>query len=388
VHDRSIRSLARLQDSGATSRVLNLIRVEQQHGQTDEHRSRPLFRNPQLNKAIYVKHRLRDNERELFSEYRTNATKIILPIDRKDLKSGGRSAFIGQKGYEAILGQLIGDLTLAGLADKKTLEALDQIPSFDPFLLREHLRRFGISPAACYFDLSEGDLRRMVGFLQDELRGLVKLAGAHENQFAASTAVLVQKILSTVANDDMEPLRLTLQLGQDEFMEGLFCWKGFLYYKWKLDEFSRAVPLLLDSIGQVRALDPAEPEVKVYIALARGRIQEAVRSQNRSLRETLQIYDTAYAQLTDHGQPQAFRKFLLDAPRLFISLGEKLGVLDHMASFWALRLEHQRAVHGVSSLPAGIPATELADIFVDFETGLGMSAQPKVAKRPQQYLVG
>ncbi len=64
-------------------------------------------------------------------------------MDRGDLKAGGRWAFVGERGYDSILAQLIGEVGVDGAVDKKTLEALDQIPSFDPFLLREHLRRTG-----------------------------------------------------------------------------------------------------------------------------------------------------------------------------------------------------------------------------------------------------
>lgn len=388
MQDRSIRSLARLQNSGATSRVLNLIRVERLHGDSEEHRTRPMFKNRLLNRAIYVKHRLRDNERELFADYRPTATKIILPMDRGDLKAGGRWAFVGERGYDSILAQLIGEVGVDGAVDKKTLEALDQIPSFDPFLLREHLRRSGLQPAACYFEISEGDLKKMFAFLQHELKDLVRLAGGAESQFAASTAVLVQKILSSAATEDMEPLRLTLRLAPEEFVEGLFCWKGFLYYKWRLDEFRRSVPALLDQIARVRPADAADPELKLYLSEARARISEQIKAHSRAVHATLDIYDTAYGELVQRGQPLGFRKFLLDAPALFLSLGEKLGVLDHMISFWAVRFGARKTAWGSGDLPPAAPVVELVDIFVDFENSLGMTAGPQVEWAPQMLLVG
>ena len=39
--------------------------------------------------------------------------------------------------------------------DLKTLRLIDQLPSLDPFLLREQLRRGGVDAAPCYFALSD-----------------------------------------------------------------------------------------------------------------------------------------------------------------------------------------------------------------------------------------
>jgi hypothetical protein len=367
VQDRALRSLARLQNSGATSRVLNLNRLHQQYEGLSEHRQQPFFRNPMLNKALVVKHRLRENEKDLFPDYRSTATKVILPIDGNDLTSGGRYVFVGQRGYETILANLLG-ASLDGQFDRKTLGVLGALPSFDPFLMREHLRRHEIRPAAHYFDISEGDLRRMFDFMQSELGELVGLSMKDgQGDLAGSTANLAQKILSNTAVEDMEPLRLTLRLDRGEYLEGVFCWKGFLYYKWKLGELTDKAPLLIEQLRVALPIGKAEPEVREYLKAARGRIVKAILSTRRVVGDTLEVYDQAYGRLTTAGDAVAFRDFLLQAPALFLSLGEKLGVIDHILSFWAFRFP-----------PGGRTAAdplELMDIFLDFEEGLGLNAR-------------
>jgi hypothetical protein len=363
VTDRAFRSLSRLQNSGATSRVLNLHRLQKQYAHDEAHQARPFFRDPRLNSAMIVKHRLRDAERELFEDYRASATKVILPIDGQDLKSGGRYVFISQRNYEAILSDLLGE-GLSQMEDRKTLEILGRLPSFDPFLLREQLKRFDLAPAASYFDISPGDLKRMFAFIQTELRALVGMSmSTTDGRIGASTATLVQKILSNTAVDDMEPLRLVLRLRPDQYSEGVFCWKGFLYYKWRLGELAAGAPDLIKQIRTAHPMGRADTDTKIYIAEAK--IRDAMMANCRAVAEMLTIYDNAYARLTQAGEPAAFRDFLLKAPHMFVQLGEQLGVIDHITGFWSHRFPPGRR--------ASTGADELMDILLDFEESLGMN---------------
>jgi hypothetical protein len=364
LQDRALRSLARLQNSAATSRVLNLHQLHRRHGAREEHRDRPLFRSRVLNKGLIVKHRLRGAESDLFDDYRTTATKLILPIDGGDLRSGGRYLFVGQRGYEAVLAGVIGE-GVDAMLDRKTLEVLSQLPSFDPFLMREHLRRFDIDPAPSYFDISAGDLKRMLAFLQSELRELVELSvNPGRSDLAGSTASLAQKLLSNTAVEEMDPLRVTLRLERDDYLEGVFCWKGFLYYKWRLGELKLGVPVLVRQIRSALVVGQAEPQVREYIRDARVRIIQSIVAATRTVEETLAVYDQAYSRLTAGGDPTAFRDFLLQAPGLFVRLGETVGVIDHIASFWTYRFPPDR--------PISASAIEMMDIFLDFEEGLGL----------------
>jgi hypothetical protein len=203
--------------------------------------------------------------------------------------------------------------------------------------------------------------------MNGELQALVALSMGSDEMFAAQTGVLVQKILSNAAPEDMEPLRLVLRLDRSDFLEGLFCWKGFLYYKWRLNELLSGLPRLLTEIGGVQPRGPADAAVRHYLAEARERICKAIKSYCRAVEEAIHVYDDAYGKLTARGDPLAFREFLLEAPTMFINLGERLGVLDHVSSFWALRF--RSGANGGGQLTPG----ELMDIFIDFEDSLGLS---------------
>ena len=56
------------------------------------------------------------------------------------------------------------------------------------------------------------------------------------------------------------------------------------------------------------------------------------------MKATLEIYDTRLVvALTQNSDPTAFRDFLLKAPAMFNELGERLGGIEHILSFWRFR---------------------------------------------------
>jgi hypothetical protein len=44
-----------------------------------------------------------------------------------------------------------------------------------------------------------------------------------------------------------------------------------------------------------------------------------------------------FLQLTQHADPGSFRDFLLKSPALFVSLGESVGGISHIVSYWEYR---------------------------------------------------
>ena len=174
--DRSVRSLVGL--SGASSsRVLNLGAIAFAQADNPKHRAAPFFDSPILNSSIILKHRLRSDEMDLFMPRRTIATKVIFPFEKTDLRSGGRSLFVGQRGYEHMLQEIgnYGDKHDIK-RDMEVLRLIDAVPSLDPFLLREHLHSHDIAPDACYFSISNADQQRMFDYAATEVRQLTALA--------------------------------------------------------------------------------------------------------------------------------------------------------------------------------------------------------------------
>lgn len=366
--DRLARSLRALAHTGSTSRVLNLVEIEAKSGQRPEYAEHPLFRNRILNGALILKHRVRNDDIYLFDEVRPLATKIIIPFDRTDLGLGGRSVFVGQRGWIEMLadacnasGRLTRDLTV--------LNAIDALPSLDPFLLREHLRQHELTVAHCYFALSPADYDAMQGFVGMEIGHLIELAYGDQGGSRRSQAGrMVEALLSADFGERLSPLRQTLGMEGHSFKEGVFAWKGLLYYKWMLTRLWPMLTQICDELGRLEVTGLRDEADERYVVLARRRLQGALPVERHAILRTLKIYDDAFEQLVRNRRPQAFREFLLGAPELFLSLGERVGAIAHVASYWRYRFPEGQP------LTAG--AEEAIDILQDFEACLAIAITP------------
>lgn len=355
--DRSVRFLSAL-GRASTSRVLNLYRIAADHADDPEHGEKPLFLSPLINRSFLLKHRVRADEAYLFPCPKAVATKIIIPFDFSDLKAGGRSLFVDQRGYADML-RSAGNYSGEALdRDLWVLRLLNAVPSLDPFLLREHLRNNNIEVASSYFAISEGDQERMYEFVRKEMSKLVMLASGGGD----SGNRLVSAMLSNQIDEKLEPLRLTLGLTGNDFREGVFSWRGFLYYKWSMGKFWPDVMGVLRDINGIQPAGGQTPEQKVYLASARRNIIDRVRDNGNDVNKSLAVYDASFRELVEHQSPRHFRDFLLSAPYMFLELGEKLGAISHIVSFW-----HYRFGDG----SAHIDSEELAAIFQDFSSGFG-----------------
>lgn len=363
MNDRNERRLTSLAKSASTARVLNLMAIHGRIADESVLAKAPFFKSRRLDHCIILKHRLRLNEYHLFSPPRQTATKILMPIDVTDLKSGAGAFFYGQRNYEYILEDLFGQDLRSGSRDRQVLDIIDSLPSLDPFLLRETLRNNGIEPARDYFDVSDGDMQKMFDFVRSEITALANLSLGDSRGPNAQLSKFVQKLMSNAA-EGFEPLKAVLKLSDSEYMDGVFSWRGFLYYKWVLQDLHASIGSVLADITQIQGRGPKDAEASAYIPAAKGRILEAAVHVKLSVEEMLEVYNKAYADLTVDGKPNSFREFLLSAPKMFTTLGERLGALQHIVSFWQYRFPNGK--------PKLVSPEELMGIFLDFEESLAI----------------
>jgi len=364
--DRTVRRLTALERSASTSRVLNLLSTHRRPGAEAGLAGVPMFENRLLDRSIILKHRLRPHEYADFDLPRPTVTKLLIPLDPADLRLGARFAFYGQRDFEAVVGAATGCDLSRGTRDRQVLDLIDSLPSLDPFLLREQLKRNGFEPARAYFNISEADVQRMHAFARAELMALASLSHDRGGD-RVHAARLVEKLLASDPNTAFEPLKDTLKLSDREHQDGLFSWRGFLYYKWALGDLIQPMHAVSGQIARLLPRGPRDPEASAYLLEARNRVRTAIGEVYSGAEDMLRMYDSAYAALTRDSQPAAFRDFLLSAPAMFVALGERVGALQHVISFWRYRF------------PPGKPAlaspSELMDLLLDFEDSMAFGPQ-------------
>lgn len=365
---KASRNLAMVRKSGSTSRILNLLLAFERYGDTPEYSRQPMFRSRRLNRALIIKHTPRLDEAEMFEGSKPTATKVILPFANSDLSLGGSYFFYGQKNFDQTFRDCAGnEVSEADLAfDKATLALIDELPSLDPFLLREGLRRRGLEPARCYFDISEADIKRMTDYVTKEIATLVEMAFADgDSETSAMARSLAEKVLSDENTQSLQPLRTTLQLSSEEYSEGMFAWKGFLYYKWLYSGAQINIARVMREMTQL-TISRADSATTTYVNTARQRTLTQLAGMDRVVRDMLKTYDRSFQELTGHQRPNAFREFLLSSPDKFLELGGKLGSVMHIVNYWRFRFAESAIIR--------MKAEEAFDMFTVFDASLDNDA--------------
>jgi hypothetical protein len=363
--NQKVRTLTQLEKNASTARVMNLRAIYYKNLNNPEYVEHPLFNHPTLNRAILVKHRIRDNERYDFALARTTATKVIIPIDPENLNAGGQYAFVGQINFAKIIADTLSVDMVRVARDIEILTLIDQCNSLDPFLLREHLGRQGVKPAQCYFDVTESDNGKMLSFTKEEIAPLVNKSIGKMNS-EMFTEILSRKLLADYADDILNPLRETLQMDTFEFREGVFCWKAFLYYKWQLRTLKPVLPKVMLQINRAEARGLADQFTTNQIERLKRSIRRRMGTVLHNVQDIISVYDRAYAELVRGNDPQPFRTFLLSAPRLFNALGERLGAIEHVSTYWTHRTQSQDSTE--------VMVDELVEMFADFDHSLTLDA--------------
>lgn len=360
-----VRSLAQVRDSASTARILNLLRVKERYGDTDEYAQQPLFLNTRLNQAIFIKHTIRANERDLVNSEQQTATKVVFALDHDDLGLGGFSFFIEQRNLQSALDEALGtDVDPSEFErDLAVLKEFARLPSLDPYLLRERVQQSGSAVGSCYFDISEADLAKVEAYVEGEIGSLVELAyGISGPEAKAIATKLAQLIMRNEQSSSLEPLRKTLRLNPEEYEQGIFGWKGLLYYKWNISDLQPKIRQTANRMISTRFIR-AHPDDEKQLDLTRKAILRTVAEKFKSVERSMKAYDAAFDALVNKKDPGAFRNFLLRAPALFIAIGEDLAAINHICSFWDFRLP--------AKIPNRLEVDDAYDIYHEFAAALG-----------------
>jgi hypothetical protein len=331
-----VRSLASLDNVISSSRVLNLNKIYKLHRHDEDHRTRPLFTNPFLNRAIIVKHRLRPSERLLFSDGRNVATKVLFPIETMELKLGAQSIFVGDRDFENRLSSLLEEKIYNIVGDIGILNVIDSIPSLDTYLLIENFIRAGIKPADCYLMSGQSDILIIQKFVLNKVSNLSKLtSGLFEIKEKAKNIGL--KILSPDAATNTDELREALKMNKADYGQGIFFWKAILFYKWQMQKITPISSIVFREMRKIHAMDNSSRTDLIKIRQLRNSVALKFAKLCSIADENLYLYETAYNDFIYNGNHIGFRNFLMDSPYIFRKIGESFNDVAHILNFWKVR---------------------------------------------------
>lgn len=357
-----------LKKGGCTSRVIDLYSINKTT-QPDDIRSKGLLKHPIFEAAFVIKHNLRAHERERVIGDRSVVTKIVIPIDKTNFEAGAYAIFFERHGFvediEAFAGEICAGSRLLS-ADIEMLERLSNIPSFDPFLLKESLDGQNVSDA--YFVITDIEEEEVVKNSINQVKGIVSVAfGVGTSQNDQKAARLAGKLFSPNGGPELEALRLALRLDDTQYERGMFGWKGLLYYNWRMAAISNDLRRFFDEIKGLRYPGATYDESN-YLNMARQDIILKASHRWSRLLETMTIYRSRMNGFTINGNATDLRDFFLEAPNLFFRLGDDLSAVEHICSYWQYWQSHSQSDRG------GISTSDLLEILPEFSTSLSFSA--------------
>lgn len=338
----SLRDIAALSSS---ARVLDLHAIALEGAELADYFDRPMFTHPVLNRTIIAKHHPRPGEFDDRPERRAVSTKVIFPFDSSDLQLGGQFILVDQvdflEQFDRQLDYLEGDRA----RDLAVLKVVDSLPTLDPFLLREALTANGFDVAPCYFRLSPADQSEMLGFVADQVSTLIDLcfAGPGAEMHADKARRLSELLLAGGDSDELDPLRAALGLAPAQFAEAVFCWKAVLYYRWRSRALAPEVKATRKAIGAVN-LGRFEDHTAPFVAEALGRLESMIGESERRIAQMFRTYDDVFDALAVKRSPEPLRRMLVDGPRIFARMGERMGRLEQLVSLWRHQFPDRRVL--------------------------------------------
>jgi len=330
---RSALSFSDLERRSSSARFLNLAALAARLDAGGSSDVAPLLTSARLRGVLLLKERPSSFTASGTSRAVRSTTKLVVPFARDQLSLGGLSVTIGEHEWESKLVLHCGD-SGCSKTDINTLKLLAELPSLDPFLVRETLRAASLPYHEGSFQLSNADTIRMQGFVRDEIKKLIDLAYGSDASTDRLTEKLVDALLSSADDERLEPLRKTLQLNPDHYREGVFAWIGFLYYKWTLNESWVALKKSLENLAMVGPAGKVEATVLKEMNSAKLCVRESIKRHVVEVKRYLSEYDRLFETITSGGNATLFRDFLLAAPSMFLALGERSGLLGEFVHVW------------------------------------------------------
>lgn len=345
---------------GATSRILDLHSIARRYEGHERHSDRPFFQHPRLNRCFVVKHTVRAHERPYVMSNQPVVTKIIVPLAQNDLSLGGHAVFVEEIGFAQKIRSLF------ELADEPHLLDLDLIrlrelaalPSFDPFLLAERYRNHARPIDELYFSISDAEIERMEDSVARQIVSVVSLAFGEEDGANDDRAMrFTRQLLSCDMDGRLDRLRTSLDMTVPEFRDGIFGWRGVLYYRWCMQEALAALRNFITELRDVTIVG-ANAQEHGELQHMRRTIIDETRHRWASLSGVMHDYETVFGRFARGEDASGFRAFLLKAPGLFYDVGSDLSVVGHVPGYWSFWARE----HGKDFLQAH----EAATLFSEF----------------------
>lgn len=327
--------------NAGSSRVYHADRLHRLVQDTGAGPDEFLFRHPELHRIIFIKQALQDGQ---YLPNRTNriGTKLYFAFNEANAFEGGKSIFVGDQNFDDALAFQAGFDRRRGaedyIRDRDIIQIIDQLPSLDPFLLKDRLLAEGIDPHPAYFEIGRDEWSRIRDHVMDRFRPIVEFAysGLDAARTQARLRSLVEKLWDAKDMDALGPVTKAMELEAEEAPAALHAWKGVIYYDHRMASLEAKIRHFAEWLNTTAEPIDLIPSANRKLVLeVRDGTRAVLRDRWRRARARLEEYNAAYRALfVDRQSPGPFIAFLGGASDVFAELGDSLSRLDHTHEVW------------------------------------------------------
>ncbi len=353
--DRSFRETF---NSGAT-RILNAAGItksmmEKAAGEGGEPRF--LFGSRGLNRVVFIKKPRDRTEAADFYDEAVRAKKnkkaetpqsqivtmVYSPFDFDDIPGGGTSFELGSSDQDTMLREAVGFNPAGGAPtverDLKILEILDELPSLDPFLLKDRMLGSGFEVDETYFDISEEEFNAIKAYILRKFEPVTeKVVGSNTEQARKHSEEFIMKLWEGRDLSYLAPITQVFNLDPDRAGEIYYAWKGLNYYEFNYKKDLATLLTFADWLQHksMPAHYVAPEETVEFQSLSHHVAVKFARHLEQSSK-ILHSYNDAYEELfVREGDSRKFVSILQQSSDLFWKTSASISALNHAVAVWS-----------------------------------------------------
>lgn len=271
------------------------------------------------------------------------ATFLYMPFDIEDIAGGGNSLDLSvARGRADSLYQLTGfQLNEEGhtvARDRRLIEVIEDLPSLDPFLLRDRLETDGIKAPEAYFEISEAEFQEIKRYILDKFEPITTRVVDPKSPKAAQVAEqFIMKLWEGKDLDYLAPITQVFRIDPEQAGEIYYSWKGVTYYEFQYKRGQRTLLGFADWLHTKGAV-PSHYVKKAVQEELEAKVRQVATAFARHLKnssEILRIYNQAYEDLfVRGGDARPFIEFLRDSSTLFWDIAASISAMNHGVAVW------------------------------------------------------
>jgi hypothetical protein len=302
--------------------------------------ARPFFAQKVLANTILLK-QVSPQDAADGDHYNPVQTLLFLPFDAKNPGDGGRSIPYVKATVHDDLRRAFDAPQMSGEAfdaDIAKLSAINAVPNYSPFLVKDALERANIPVSSDFIALSDKESNALKDALKNKLR---LLAAKSLNEQAGDTQsehldLLVRRLWALDEPEKLYPLSRALRIPDHEALETLYAWIGVSYFETEyLRREKQMMTMAQWMVTSAETVLAPTPALRREHAMTLNLVRAKLKALWRDVKEVFGRYNESFACLVHtEAEVRPFIEFLKTVRSDFWRIGELLLLIDQCVSIY------------------------------------------------------